>query len=203
MVSKIYPKGKEAVLGTTDLSADNIKACIVSSAYTQSDAHQFLSDLAGVIGTSANLSGKTIVNGSFVGSVAAFAATATSTAIAFILYKDTGVASTSNLLFYFDGIQFVTIATTVTSASVVIDPSSQAIANSAVLTRVSGTGAATITLSGAGGASLGGRTLTASSSVSQVAGDVYSVTIPSTGFPLNTNNGQNVTLTLASPIFTI
>lgn len=193
----MYPKGKEALLGSADLSADNIKVVLINTGtYTYSSAHQFYSDLSGTLGSSANLSSKTLTNGVFDAADTTVTASSTATCGAFVLYKDTGTTTTSPLLMYYDGIQIITIAANSSSSTTItVDPISYAIANNTTLTRVSGTGPSSVTLSGSGGGSVGARTLTASTTQTMVQGDTYSVAISGTGLPININSGQTVNLT--------
>lgn len=191
----LYPKGKEAILGSTNMLTDNIKCRLVTSAYTYSDAHQFLSQTTGGIGDSSNLASKSLTNGVFDANDVSIISTSTASAVAYILYVDSGTASTSQLLMYYDGIQIITIAANSSSSTAItVDPLTYAIANSAVLTRVSGTGPSTVTLSSSGGNSAGLRTLTASANQSMVQGDTYSAPISGTGLPVSVNNGQTVNI---------
>lgn len=207
MVVALYPKGKEALLGATNLSSDNIKCRLVTSSYTYSSAHQYLSDTTGSLGDSANLGSKTLTNGVFDAADTTISATSTASAAAFIVYADSGSAATSPLLLYYDGIQTITIAATSSSSTTItVDPLTYAIANSATLTRTSGTGPASVTLSGGGGGAAGARTLTASSAHSMVQGDTYTVAISGSGLPVNVNSGQTVNLTFdngANKIFAL
>lgn len=199
----MYPRGKEALLGSVDLASQNIKMTLLSASYTYSAAHQFFSDLAGTLGNSGNLASKTLTNGVFNSANPTVTATSTATCVAFALWQDTGTAGTSPLLMYYDGLQIVTIsASSSSSTTITLDPITYAIANSSVLTRVSGTGPASVTLSGSGGGSANARTLTAASAQSMVLGDTYSVAISGTGLPININNGQTVNFSLSSNIFT-
>jgi len=108
MANALYPKYLEYALsltlnGGSSVGAD-IKACLVSSAYTYNSAHDFLDDLAGIQETSANLGSKTIVNGTFDAADITFTATAGDPATALVLYVDSGVAGTSRLIAYLDTI---------------------------------------------------------------------------------------------------
>lgn len=115
MANKIYPEfilARAKGTSTEDLSsgAVNVKAVFVDTgAYTYSDAHQFLSDIAGGarIATSGNMTTKTvtrvvddvmfdcddfdIVIGASQPSIEAI-----------VWYIDTGVAGTSRLIRYYD-----------------------------------------------------------------------------------------------------
>lgn len=197
MVALLYPKGKEALLGSVDMSADNIKLTLIDTGtYTYSSAHDFYNDLSGTLGDSANLSSKTLTNGVFDAADTTVTATSTATCGAFVIWKDAGSSATSPLILYYDGIQTVTIAaSSTTSTTITVDPLLYAVANSAVLTRTSGTGPTSVTLSGGGGGSVGGRTLTAASAQSMVQGDTYTVAISGSGLPININSGQTVNIT--------
>jgi hypothetical protein len=108
MARQIYPKFLEHCLdctlnGATPAGA-NIKACLVTSAYTYNAAHDFLDDVTGIEETSGNLASKTVVNGVFDAADITFTGTAGSPAAALILYVDTGTAGTSRLIAYDDTI---------------------------------------------------------------------------------------------------
>lgn len=101
----LYPKyeqAAEAELSNTNLMAGIVKMVLVSSAYTYSDAHQFLSEVSSGarVGTSAPLSGKSYTNGVFRSNSIYFSSLLAQTVTATILFIDTGTASTSRLVFY-------------------------------------------------------------------------------------------------------
>ncbi|MFM6054173.1 MAG: hypothetical protein ACKPA7_21535 [Sphaerospermopsis kisseleviana] len=76
------------------------------------------------------------------------------------------------------GTQTLTIsANTTTSTSVPVNALLYVVANSAALTRVSGTGPTTITLSASGGGAVGATTLTSATAISVVSGATYTVAI--------------------------
>lgn len=105
MANKFYPLAKEKMLlAQVNWAADTIKAALVSSAYTYSDAHEFLdSATTALLGTAQTLTAKTTVAGVFDAADVTFAALAAGSTIkALVIYKDTGVASTSPLLAYLD-----------------------------------------------------------------------------------------------------
>lgn len=105
MANKFYPLAKEKMLlGQVNWAADTIKAALVSSAYTYSDAHEFLdSATTALLGTAQTLTAKTTVAGVFDAADVTFAALAAGSTIkALVIYKDTGVASASPLLAYLD-----------------------------------------------------------------------------------------------------
>lgn len=106
MANAIYPKFKEQALqGATNLSSGNIKAVLVDLAdYTYSAAHEFLSDIpvAGRVATSGNLATKTFTNGTFDAADFTFTAATGDQSEALVLYIDTGTASTSRLIAFYD-----------------------------------------------------------------------------------------------------
>lgn len=107
MANKIYPKYKEALLGggaNTDLMAGTVKVALVDTGlYTYSDTHQFLSDLAGVVGTAQTIGAvKTVTNGTFDGGDVTFNAVTGASVEALVIYIDTGVAGTSRLVCFID-----------------------------------------------------------------------------------------------------
>jgi hypothetical protein len=101
--------------GSIDLDTDDIKVALVTSTYTpDQDAHDFFDDITNEVGASgsyaaggSSLAGKAVTQdntdneGVFDANDLAFTS-ATITARAAILYKNTGVASTSPLIAYID-----------------------------------------------------------------------------------------------------
>lgn len=103
MANALYPKAKEAfITKLLDMSADTIKVALLSSAYTYSAAHQFLSDITGRQGTDQTLGTKTITGGVFNAAASTWTALTGSAVTQLVLYKDTGVAGTSNLIAFLD-----------------------------------------------------------------------------------------------------
>lgn len=110
MASALYGKGREAIAGSLDLSADNIKAVLVhnsagGTSYTVSiDVDQFLSDIAAGarVATSANLASKTLTLGVFDAADVTFTSVTGVQVDIIVLYKDTGSAATSPLIAYID-----------------------------------------------------------------------------------------------------
>lgn len=115
MANALYAKGKEKILsGAINFPADNITAALVSNAYAVNLAtHEFLSDLgANVLNANQLLSGKAVATGVFDANDPTWTAVvAGSTALAVVLFKDTGVAGTSPLLAYIDTITGFPLAT--------------------------------------------------------------------------------------------
>lgn len=107
MTNFIYDKARESFLTAgTSWTADTIKAVLVDTgAYTPNAAtHQFLTDIpAGArIAISAALTAKTATAGVADAADQAFPGVTGVSAEAVVLFKDTGTAGTSNLLFYID-----------------------------------------------------------------------------------------------------
>lgn len=105
MANAMYPTGLKAILdGDVDLLADNIKVVLLDSGYTFSAAHDFLNDISGgaVVATSSNLASKTTAAGYFDAADVTFTALTGDDVVAYVVYKDTGTSSTSQLLCYVD-----------------------------------------------------------------------------------------------------
>lgn len=115
MASSQYTKGLHKIINRSiDLLNDNIKLVLVDTAsYTPVfDTHEFLTDIpSGMrVAVSANLQSKTITIDSslspsqimFSALGGSFSSVAGSPTEAVVLYKDTGVASTSPLIAYYD-----------------------------------------------------------------------------------------------------
>ena len=115
MPDLIYNGGKLDILsGAVDLNADTLKAMLVTSAYTPSETHRFRSEVTGELPTANGYTagGVTLTSKAFFldnpNDLAYFDAAdpqwagATFTARYLIIYKDTGSAATSPLLFLYD-----------------------------------------------------------------------------------------------------
>src|SRR5262245_63817952 len=97
-----------------DMDTDSqIKAALVSTGYTFSAAHDFWDDVnANVIGTPQALAGKSWSGRAFDANDVTFTAVAGgSTVKAIVIFKDTGTASSSNLIAYIDTATGLTLAT--------------------------------------------------------------------------------------------
>lgn len=115
MADVIYNSFKKLIMdGSIDLDTDTIKVALVTSTYTpDQDAHDFFDDVTNeVSGTGYTAGGASLANkavtadntdneGVFDADDVSWT-TATITARAAILYKSTGVASTSALIAYVD-----------------------------------------------------------------------------------------------------
>lgn len=106
MANVIFPKYKEAVLqGNGNLSSGNVKAVLIDLAdYTYASTHEFLSDVpvAARVATSGNLTSKTFTNGTFDSADVSFTAVTGDVSEALIVFIDTGTASTSRLVAFYD-----------------------------------------------------------------------------------------------------
>lgn len=118
MANVIYPTYKSVALSPgLDLVAGNtLKACLVSTTtgvtnYVYSAAHQFFSSVpsASILAPGVALSGKAVAAGSLTAASvvlpsvpAPTGANAAATGQALIIYNDTGVAGTSQLVAYMD-----------------------------------------------------------------------------------------------------
>lgn len=106
MANVLYPKYKEQRLqGGANLSTGNVKAVLVDLAdYTYSATHEFLSDVASAarVATSGNLASKTFTNGTFDTADFSFTGVTGDQCEALIVYIDTGTASTSRLVAFYD-----------------------------------------------------------------------------------------------------
>lgn len=107
MASGLYDAGREAFLtGSIDVSTDTIKASLIDTGtYTVSlTTHDFYNDLSGEVGTAVTLGSKTTTDGIFDAADATFTSVSGNTVEAVVIWKDTGVATTSPLIAYIDGI---------------------------------------------------------------------------------------------------
>ena len=103
MANAAYPLWLQAQASASPVAwlTDTIKVAILSSAYTYSAAHDFFNDLTGVLGT-ATLASKTCTNGVLDAADVVVSGVLASAAAAVVVYKDTGVAGTSQLMLFFD-----------------------------------------------------------------------------------------------------
>lgn len=107
MANALYDTGRAAFLGAdVDWLADNIKCVLVDAAdYVVNLAtHDFLDDIAvgGRVATSGNLTGKTATAGVADADDVTFTSVTGDPSEALVIYKDTGVAGTSQLIAYID-----------------------------------------------------------------------------------------------------
>jgi len=107
MASALYNKGKEGLLdGSINLETDTIKAALVDTGtyVVNLSTHQFLSDISGIVGTDQTLASKTFTNGTFDAADSTWTGVTGNSVEAIVLYKSTGVAGTSRLIGYWDGL---------------------------------------------------------------------------------------------------
>lgn len=103
MSNVVYPKALEGFASAAiDLTSVTVKFVAVSSSYTYSASHQYLSDLgATTVSTTAALTSKTVTSGSF-GAADSSIPNPTGAFTQLVSYVDTGVAGTSRLLSHHD-----------------------------------------------------------------------------------------------------
>lgn len=107
MANSLYTKAKQGLLdGSIDLDSDTIKAIFIDGAdYTPNLAtHQYLSDIpsAARVATSGALQNKTVTDGVFDADDITLTAVSGDQFEYIVLFKDTGVESTSRLILLID-----------------------------------------------------------------------------------------------------
>lgn len=111
MASAIYPKFKQSLLAgdancdlDNDTSTDGVYAALIDTGtYTYSAAHQFYSDLSGVVGTDQRITAPTVVNGLLDGGDLTFPSVTGASAEAIVIYrKNSGANTTWRLVVYID-----------------------------------------------------------------------------------------------------
>ena len=107
MANSLYPSAKASFLNqnpSIDMDTDTIKVALIDTgAYTYSSAHDFWDDaVAGVIGTPQTLGSVTTTGGVFDAADTTFTSVSGASVEALIIYKSTGVNSTSPLVAYID-----------------------------------------------------------------------------------------------------
>jgi hypothetical protein len=105
MANTIYPKGKKAILdGDVDFLTDTIKIVLCDATVTYNSAHDFLNDIAAGdrVATSGALASRTTTDGQFDAADVTFSALSGNTVTSWILYRDSGTESTSQLIAFFD-----------------------------------------------------------------------------------------------------
>lgn len=107
MGNALYNKGRQGFLdGSIDFDTDDIRAILIDTGTYTVDlaAHDNLDDIAAGarIAVSAALSGKTVTDGVADASDVTFSAVTGASVEAIVLYKHTGVESTSRLIAYID-----------------------------------------------------------------------------------------------------
>lgn len=104
MANVLFSKAREAFLnGDLDWENDDIKVAGVDATWTPNiTTHQFLSDVSGIVATTANLAGKTWTAGVADADNTAFIAATGSQIHRLVIYQDTGTAGTSRLIVCID-----------------------------------------------------------------------------------------------------
>lgn len=101
----VYPTGLDAILsGDVDLLVDTIKAVLVTDGYVYSATHDFLDDVGAPDRIStATLSGKSVASGVFYAADTTWTAPPSGdTVAAIVIYRDSGLATSSQLLAYIE-----------------------------------------------------------------------------------------------------
>lgn len=111
MANALYPKYKQSLLAgdanadlDNDTATDGIYVALVDTGtYIYSTAHQFYSDLSGIVGTDQRITTPTIVSGLFDGADVTFTSVTGNSAEALVLYrKNSGANTTWRLVAYID-----------------------------------------------------------------------------------------------------
>lgn len=111
MANALYPKWKEALIQASASSALNgsgttgvFAALVDTGTYTYNAAHQFYSDLSGIVGTPVEIGAtKTYTNGAFDGADVTWTAVSGATAEAIVLYiQNAGANTTWRLVAFID-----------------------------------------------------------------------------------------------------
>lgn len=106
MANAIYPLYKQAILsGSANISmTGTVKAALVDTGtYTYNTAHQFQSDLVGVVGTAQTITTPTVSTaGVFDGDNVTYTAVTGNSVEALVIYIDTGTPGTSRLVAFID-----------------------------------------------------------------------------------------------------
>jgi hypothetical protein len=105
MANAIYPLAKQSFLSQSpsiDIDTDTIKVALVSAGYTYSTSHQYYSSVSSSAVATATLTSKTVTNGVFDADDVTFSSVTGSAVSQIVIYKDTGTASNSPLIAYFD-----------------------------------------------------------------------------------------------------
>lgn len=125
MANALYTKAKEAFLeGLLDLTDDTLKVCLVKNTYIVNlNSHQYLSDIGGsnIAATSGALNGKYTTNGIFDAENITIEDYGTSGFSYVILFKDTGVSSTSRLIAYIDTAEGLPVSSSDSTISITIN----------------------------------------------------------------------------------
>lgn len=128
MANALYDTGRNAILNAgVNWGSDTISMILATSGYTVNLAtDQFLSILStNTVGSKVALSGKSSSAGvATCGAVTFTAVPSGSTVIAFVFFKDTGTAGTSQLIGYIDTISSGSVSISTTGSNIVFTPDS-------------------------------------------------------------------------------
>jgi hypothetical protein len=110
MANAVYPKYKQSLLNADANSALNgsgttglYVALVDTGTYTYNSAHQFYSDLSGIVGTDQEITSTTITNGLIDGNDVTFTSVSGASVEALVLYrKNAGANTTWRLVAYID-----------------------------------------------------------------------------------------------------
>ena len=104
MANTLYPLGLKAILdGDVDFLVDTIKIMLLDTNAAYSATDDFLDDVdTDAVATSGALAGKSTTAGAFDATDVTFAALTGSACEAWVLFKDTGVNTTSQLILWMD-----------------------------------------------------------------------------------------------------
>ncbi len=198
-MNTLFDLGREGVADDTISLSGDVRAMLVKTAYTFSNAHKFLSDITAGNdnGRTGALAAKTFTAGVFDAGDTSLVASAAAASNAVVLFQHTGVDATARIIAYIDERFRVEIAVDAAGAATTIIPEDlpDVIANAGVLTLISGTGPASITTSAS--AAAGARSLSVVALGSNiVAGAVYEYQgTGGTGLPFTPSAGQTVNIT--------
>jgi hypothetical protein len=111
MANAVYPKYKQSLIAgdsnadlDNDTANDGVYAALVDTGtYTYNAAHQFYSDLSGVVGTDQRITAPTVVNGLLDGGDVTYTAVSGNSVEALVIYrKNAGANTTWRLVAYID-----------------------------------------------------------------------------------------------------
>jgi len=203
-MDRFFPNARTGLgTGLIDVDTAVLKASLVRG-YTYNGAHTFVSDLTGaggtLVATSSALTTVSFTDGVLDADDPTFNSVPSGAAIdMLVIYQASAVtggadvaASAQRLICLLDGKQQFTIAAAASAGATaaVIDKLLLAIANGAVASRVSGTGAASITLAAAAAAGARSLTTAALAAGGAVVEDVYEVAYSGTNLPITPNGGN-------------
>jgi hypothetical protein len=105
MANAVYDKARQAYLaGDLDWDANDIKVVLVTSGYTFSQSHQYLSSIDDGyrVATSGNLANRSVADGVADADDVVFSSVSGSQIAAIVIYQDSGNEATSRLIAFID-----------------------------------------------------------------------------------------------------